>query len=56
MLFFLNMKGPITIEFIDKEAATHSASYCQRVRQNSPYLLNALVELFEKQIGLKLIF
>ena len=36
------MKGPITIDFFEKGASVNSASYCQLLRQNSPYLLNDL--------------
>ena len=36
----LNMKGPITIDFLEKGATVNSVSYCQHPRQNSLYLLN----------------
>ena len=35
-----NMKGPITIDFLEKGATVNFASYCQLLRHNSPYLLN----------------
>ena len=34
------MKGPITIDLLKKGAGINSASYCQLLMQNSPYLLN----------------
>ena len=34
------MKGPITIDFFEKDATVNSASTYQLLRQNSPYLLN----------------
>ena len=39
---FWDMKGPITIDFLEKDATVNSASYSQLklLRQNSPYLLN----------------
>ena len=39
---FWNMKEPITIDFREKAATVNSTSYCQLLRQNSPYLLNDL--------------
>ena len=37
---FCNMKGPMTIDFVEKGATLNSASHCQLFRQNSPYILN----------------
>ena len=37
---FLDMKGLITIDFFEKDATLNSASYCQLLWQNSPFLLN----------------
>ena len=37
---FWNMIGPITIDFLEKGATVNNISYCQLLRQNSPYLLN----------------
>ena len=34
---FWGMKGPITIDFLEKGAVVNSASYCQLIRQNLPY-------------------
>ena len=38
---FWQMKGPITIDFLEKGASINSTSYCQLL-QHSPYLLNDL--------------
>ena len=35
-----SMKGPITIDFIEKGATVNRGSYCQFLWQNSLYLLN----------------
>ena len=37
---FWNMKGPITINFLEKGATVNSASDSHLLMQNSPYLLN----------------
>ena len=37
---FWGMKGPITLNFLKKDATLNSPSYCLLHRQNSPYLLN----------------
>ena len=37
---FWDMKGPMTIDFIEKGATVNNASYCQLLWKNSPYLLN----------------
>ena len=37
---FWDIKGLITIDFLEKGATVKSASYCQLSRQNSPYLFN----------------
>ena len=34
------MKGPITIDVLEKGATVNSTSYCQLDKQNLPYLLN----------------
>ena len=41
-----DMKGFITIVFLEKNATVESASYNQLLRQNAPYLLNDLVFVF----------
>ena len=33
----LEHKGPITIDFLDKNGTIKTASYCQFLRQKSPY-------------------
>ena len=35
-----DIRGPITNKFLEKDSTVNSASYCQVLRQNSPYLLN----------------
>ena len=40
LIFFRDIKEAITIDFFEKGAAVNSASYCQLLKQNSPYLLN----------------
>ena len=40
------MKGPITIDYLEKVAPVNSASYFECFRQNLPYLLNSLCTLF----------
>ena len=37
---FGNIKGPITFDFQEKGTTVNSASYCQHLEQNSPYLSN----------------
>ena len=39
---FCDMKGPMTIDFLEKGTTVNSASYCQFLKENSPYLLNNL--------------
>ena len=39
LTFFLDIKGHISIDFLEKGATVSSASYCQ-LRQNSPNSLN----------------
>ena len=34
---FWDMKGPISIDFFEKDATTNSAFFCQLLKQNSPY-------------------
>ena len=34
------MKGPISINFLEKSVMVDSVSYFEHIRQNSPYLLN----------------
>ena len=34
------MKGALTIDFLEKYLTWNSASYCQILRKNLPYLLN----------------
>ena len=36
----LGHKRPITVDFLEKGATVNSASYCQLLGENSPYLLN----------------
>ena len=36
---FWDMKGPITIDLLEKGAGVNNSSYCQLLRRNSPYLL-----------------
>ena len=40
---FWNMKGPIHIDSLEKDATVNSAFYNQLLRQNSSYLLNVTV-------------
>ena len=35
----LGHKKPMIIDFFEKDATVNSTSYCQLIRQNSPYLL-----------------
>ena len=44
---FWDMKGSITIDFLEKDA--NNASNCQLFRQNSPYLLNNPHRIATKQ-------
>ena len=37
---FWHMKGPIIIDFLEKDATINSVFYCEILRQNFPYLLN----------------
>ena len=39
---FLDMKGTIAIDFLEKVAIVNSTSYCELLRENIPYLLNDL--------------
>ena len=34
-----DMKGTVTIDFLEKNSTINSDSYCQLIGQNSPYLL-----------------
>ena len=34
---FWDMKGPITIDFLEKAATANSSSYCLFLKQNSPF-------------------
>ena len=34
------MKGPITVDFLEKGTTVNGAFHCQLLKQNSPYLLN----------------
>ena len=49
---FWNMKGPITIVFLEKAATVNSASYFQLLRQNSHHLLNdSYIYIIKYKIG-----
>ena len=37
---FWDMKGPITIDFLEKGATVNNASYCQLLKQRLPYLFS----------------
>ena len=40
LIVFWDTIRPNTINFLEKSATVNSASYCQPLKQNSPYLLN----------------
>ena len=40
LTFFWNMKGLVTIDFLEKGPTVNSASYFQLFMQNSPYSMN----------------
>ena len=40
LIVFWDMKGLITIDFLEKSATQNNASYCQLLRKNPTYLLN----------------
>ena len=37
LIVLWDMKGPISVNFLDKDATVSSASYCQQIWQNSSY-------------------
>ena len=37
---FWGMKGPMSIDFLEKGGPLNSVYYCLLLKQNSPYLLN----------------
>ena len=53
---FLDMKGPIIIDFLEKGAVVKSASYCQLLTQNSPYLFNGSCKYFFFYISVTSLF
>ena len=44
LIVFSDVKGCITIDFLENDATVNSAFYYQLLQQNSPYLLNVLVQ------------
>ena len=45
LIVFSDMKGSITFDFLEKGATVNSASYCQLLRQYSPYLFNDIMRM-----------
>ena len=55
---FWDMKGPIKIDFLEKDTIVNSPSFCQLLRQNSPFLLNdpRMIYNLDKNTIMKTIF